>query len=91
MSLTGAICRYAASWPVTLSCKLREQHVENLQYQVKVMNDIHVKLESKDDFGKHYHTASSEPYFYKAAYEHVFHLVPINENDKENETRRQDI
>ena len=55
------------------------------------MNDIHVKLESKDDFGKHYHTTSSEPYFYEAAYKHVFHLVPINENDKENEKRRQDI
>ena len=77
--LTGAVCRYAASRLMTLSSKLRQQHVKNLQYRVKVINDM--QLESKDDFGERYHTASSEPYFYEAAYKHVFHSVPLNDND----------
>ena len=85
-SLTGAVCRYAASWLMALSSKLLEQHVKNLKHQVKVINDM--KLESKDDFGKRYHTVSSEPYFYEAAYKHVFHSVPLDDNDKEREPQQ---
>ena len=71
---------------MTLSYKLRQQHVKNLQYQVKVINDI--QLESKDDFGARYHTASSEPYFYEVAYKHVFHSVPLGDNDEEHEPQQ---
>ena len=84
-SLIGAICRYAASRLMTLSSKLCEQHVKNLKYRVKVIN---MKLESKDDFGKCYHTTSSEPYFYEAAYKHVFHSVPLDGNDEEREPQQ---
>ena len=59
---------------------MRKQHAGSLLKSTRLVNALQIR--GSEDFGVGCHTASSEPYFYDSAYQHVKrdHAIPIDEN-----------
>ena len=72
--LTNAVLNIAVRKLLNQVLKKRKQIVREFLSRVHAVNVLTI---SGDDFGEHYHTASSEPYFYDQSYALVKRDFPI--------------
>ena len=65
----NSLCKIAAKRLVNKALQLRKEHAGALLKTTRAVNGLNIT--GRDDFGEGCHTASSEPYFYDAAYQHI--------------------
>ena len=80
--LIKAVCRIAAKRLLNKVLQIRKEHAGALLKTARVVTSLNIK--SRDDFGEGCHTASSEPFYYDAAYQAVQRAcaIPIDENGR---------
>ena len=78
--LGRTVCKIAAKRLLNKGLHMRKQHAGSLLKSTRLVNALQIR--GSEDFGVGCHTASSEPYFYDSAYQHVKrdHAIPIDEN-----------
>ena len=78
--LGRTVCKIAAKRLLNKGLHMRKQHAGSLLKSTRSVNALQIR--GSEDFGVGCHTASSEPYFYDSAYQHVKrdHAIPIDEN-----------
>ena len=78
--LTIAVCRIAAKRILNRILKKRKQWAGELLSAIRAINNLVIPK----DFGPRCHTASSEPYFYDAAYTCIKQrsIIPVDEQGK---------
>ena len=77
-----ALCRIAAKRLLNKVLQVRKEDASILLNTTRVVSNLNIK--GRDDFGEGCHTASSEPFYYDAAYQHVQRacVIPIDENGR---------
>ena len=77
-----AVCRIAAKRLLNKVLQVRKEHAGSLLKTARVVSGLNIK--GRDDFGEGCHTASSEPFYYDAAYQPVQRacVIPIDENGR---------
>ena len=80
--LGRTVCSVAGTRLLNKAWQLHKEHVGSLLKTTRVINAI--QITGSEDFGVGCHTASSEPYFFDASYQHVKrdYALPIDENGK---------
>ena len=80
--LGRTVCSVAGTRLLNKALQLRKEHAGCLLKTTRVINAI--QITGSEDFGVGCHTASSEPYFFDASYQHVKrdYALPIDENGK---------
>ena len=74
------VCRIAAKRLLNKVLQVRKEHACTLLKAARVVSNLNIK--GRDDFGEGCHTASSEPFYYDAAYQHVQRACVIPTNEK---------
>ena len=76
--LEKTVGRLSVKRLVCKALQIRRKHAGFLVATIKLIKSI--SLKERNDFGKGYHTSSTEPFFYEAAYLHVRDPpIPVNE------------
>ena len=78
--VTGtAVCKIAAKRLLHKALQMHKEHAGSLLKTVRTVQSM--QISGADDFGEGCHTASTEPYFYDSAYNHVKRgfALPVDE------------
>ena len=77
-----AVCRIAAKRLLNKVLQVRKEHAGALLKTARVVSSLNIK--GRDDFREGCHTASSEPFYYDAAYQAMQRacVIPIDENGR---------
>ena len=83
--LGRTVCSVAGTRLLNKALQLRKEHAGSLLKTTRVINAI--QITGSEDFGVGCHTASFEPCFVDAAYQHVKrdYALPIDENSEYSE------
>ena len=76
------VCRIAAKRLLNKVLQVRKEHACTLLKTARVVSNLNIK--GRGDFGEGCHTASSKPFYYDAAYQHVQRacVIPIDEKGR---------
>ena len=80
--LGRAVCSVAAKRLLNKALQMRKEYAGSLLKSTRSINAIQIR--GSEDFGVGCHTASSEPYYFDSAYQHVKRAtaLAIDENGK---------
>ncbi len=81
-ALVRTACRIAARRLLNKALQMRKEQAGSLLQSSRAIKSVQIK--GSEDFGLGCHTASSEPYFYDSAYQHVKRdsAIPVSEDGK---------